>query len=114
MRNLAPSLRWGAALGVVLAMQAAPASAQELVVWHDLGDNGINWFDELNTLFQETHPDVTITSVSYPTDQWYGRVIAAINTDTAPDLIYNNYERVIRIENQTDRLLRPVRHPGWH
>jgi hypothetical protein len=39
---------------------------------------------------------------SFPTDQWFGRVIGAINTDTAPDLIFNNYERVIRIQTQTD------------
>ncbi|MEL6103531.1 MAG: extracellular solute-binding protein [Pseudomonadota bacterium] len=83
---------------------ATPTFAEELVVWHDLGDNGIAWFEQLSELYQAENPDVTITSVSYPTDQWFGRVIAAINTDTAPDLIYNNYERVIRIENQTDRI----------
>ena len=81
------------------------AGATELVVWHDLGDNGIAWFEALNEIYSAQNPDVTVTSVSYPTDQWYGRVIAAINTDTAPDLIYNNYERVIRIQNQTERVM---------
>ncbi|MBO6636953.1 MAG: extracellular solute-binding protein [Roseitalea sp.] len=83
---------------------ASPAIAEELVVWHDLGDNGIAWFEALNELYQAENPDVTITSVSFPTDQWFGKVIAALNTNTAPDLIYNNYERVIRIENQTDKV----------
>lgn len=83
---------------------ATSASAQELVIWHDLGDNGINWFEAVGAEFAKEHPGVTVTSVSYPTDQWYGRVISAVNTDTAPDLIYNNYERVIRIETQTERL----------
>ncbi|MFI5015445.1 MAG: extracellular solute-binding protein [Hyphomicrobiales bacterium] len=32
-------------------------------------------------------------------------MIAAINTDTAPDLIYNNYERVIRIASQTGKVM---------
>ena len=84
---------------------ASPALSQELTIWHDLGDNGIAWFDRLGEEFAKTHPGVTVTSLSYPTDQWFGRVIAAINTDTAPDLIYNNYERVIRIEDQTERVM---------
>jgi multiple sugar transport system substrate-binding protein len=88
----------------VAASLATGAIAQELVVWHDLGDNGIAWFEAMGEEFAKEHPGVTVTSVSYPTDQWFGRVIGAINTDTAPDLIYNNYERVIRIENQTERL----------
>ncbi len=84
---------------------AGMANAEELVIWHDLGDNGINWFQAAGEEFAKTHPGVTVTSVSYPTDQWFGRVISSINTDTAPDLIYNNYERVIRIETQTERLM---------
>jgi ABC-type glycerol-3-phosphate transport system substrate-binding protein len=37
-------------------------------------------------------------------------VIGAINTNSAPDLIFNNYERVIRIQTQTNRVMdmRPV------
>lgn len=100
-RKIKTLLLAGAASTVLMA---SAASSQELVVWHDLGDNGIAWFQELSDLYAADHPGVTITSVSFPTDQWFARVIAAINTDTAPDLIYNNYERVIRIENQTDRI----------
>ncbi|WP_319529813.1 extracellular solute-binding protein [uncultured Cohaesibacter sp.] len=87
------------------ASLAQSAYSQELVIWHDLGDNGIKWFEEAGAEFAKENPGVTITSISYPTDQWFGRVISAINTNTAPDLIYNNYERVIRIETQTDFLM---------
>ncbi len=98
--------KWLPAASAALLMSAATAaSAETLVVWHDLGDNGINWFNELNELYQKENPDITIESVSFPTDQWFGKVIAAINTDSAPDLIYNNYERVIRIQNQTGKVM---------
>ncbi len=81
------------------------AQAQTLTVWHDLGDNGVKWFNELNELYKKTNPAITLNSVSYPTDQWFGRVIAAINTGSPPDLIFNNYERVIRIQNQTSKVM---------
>jgi multiple sugar transport system substrate-binding protein len=86
------------------------AKAQELVVWHDLGDNGVKWFQALSTEFAKTRPGVTVRSINYPTDQWFGRSISAINTNSAPDLIFNNYERVIRVADQTNKLvdLRPV------
>lgn len=87
-----------------------PAKAQQLTVWHDLGDNGIAWFQRIGEEFAKQRPGVTVRSLSFPTDQWFGRVIGAINTDTAPDLIFNNYERVIRVQSQTNRILdlRPV------
>ena len=81
------------------------AAAQELVVWHDLGENGIKWFQVLSSEFAKTRPGVTVRSISYPTEQWFGRAISALNTNTAPDLIYNNYERVIRVEDQTKKLM---------
>ncbi len=92
------------------ALVLGHASAQELVVWHDLGDNGIKWFQTLSAEFAKTRPGVTVKSVSYPTDQWFGRSISALNTDTAPDLLFNNYERVIRVADQTGKLmdLKPV------
>ena len=92
----------GAAVGLLLA--AAPVRAQELTVWHDLGDSGTQWFERLGAEFAKTHPGVTVKASSFPTDQWFGRVISAINTDTAPDLIFNNYERVIRIQTQTGKV----------
>ena len=86
------------------------ASAQELVVWHDLGDNGIKWFQAMSAEFAKARPGVSVKSINYPTDQWFGRSILALNTDTAPDLLFNNYERVIRVADQTSILmdLRPV------
>ena len=102
MRTVNSMLAGAAALALCAT---GSAQAEELVIWHDLGDNGIAWFKAAGEEFAKVHPDVTITSISFPTDQWFGRVISAINTDTAPDLIYNNYERVIRIETQTERLM---------
>jgi multiple sugar transport system substrate-binding protein len=94
---------------------AAPAAARaqtttQLVVWHDMGEPGTKWFNDVSAAFEQAHPGVTIRAISYPTDQWFGRVVGAINTDTAPDLIFNNYERVIRIANQTGKVmdLKPV------
>ena len=91
-------------------LAAGPAPAQQLTVWHDLGEPGSKWFGQMAEAFAATHPGVTLRSTSYPTDQWFGRVIGAINTDTAPDLVFNNYERVIRVAAGTGRLmeLKPV------
>ena len=96
------------ALGATLLINGV--SAQELVVWHDLGENGITWFQKLSAEFAKQRPGVTVKSISYPTDQWFGRAISSINTDTAPDLLFNNYERVIRVADQTGKLmdLKPV------
>lgn len=99
-------------VGLVAAglLAMAPAKAQQLTIWHDLGDNGIAWFQRMGEEFARTRPGVTIRTQSFPTEQWFGRVIGAINTDSAPDLIFNNYERVIRVQSQTNRLvdMRPV------
>jgi multiple sugar transport system substrate-binding protein len=100
--------------GLVAAGLAMPAIARAqgatLTIWHDLGENGVNWFERMGRAFAEVRPGVTIRSQSFPTDQWFGRVIGAINTNSAPDLIFNNYERVIRIQTQTSRVMdmRPV------
>lgn len=98
------------AAAAATALLMGQAQAQEIVVWHDLGENGIKWFQAMGAEFAKQRPGVTVKSVSYPTDQWFGRSISALNTDTAPDLIYNNYERVIRVSDQTNKLmdLRPV------
>jgi ABC-type glycerol-3-phosphate transport system substrate-binding protein len=99
-----------AALPLALPAIARADDPTQLVVWHDMGDPGTKWWNEISAAFAETHPGVSIRAISYPTDQWFGRVVGAINTDTAPDLIFNNYERVIRIANQTGKVmdLRPA------
>jgi ABC-type glycerol-3-phosphate transport system substrate-binding protein len=88
-----------------VALSGATAKAQELAIWHDLGDNGNAWFQKAGEAFAKTRPGVSIKPSSFPTDQWFGRVIGAINTDSAPALIYNNYERVIRIQSQTGKVM---------
>lgn len=95
---------------VMLLLGLGSSKAQELTIWHDLGDNGVKWFDAVGQAFAKTHPGVTVKSISYPTDQWFGRCIGAINTNTAPDLIFNNYERVIRVATQTKKItdLKPL------
>lgn len=96
-----------AVLGGLLALTlflSGPLAAQQLTVWHDGGENGTKLFAEMGALFAKTHAGVSVRATNYPTDQWYGRVTAALNTDTAPDLIFNNYERVIRIVDQTGRV----------
>jgi ABC-type glycerol-3-phosphate transport system substrate-binding protein len=101
----------GGAVVAALSLPAvARAQAATLTVWHDLGDNGIAWFNRMGEAFAQQRPGVTIRSQSFPTDQWFGRVIGAINTNSAPDLIFNNYERVIRIQSQTSKVMdmRPV------
>jgi len=82
-------------------VSAAPVT---ITIWHDQGDKGVVWFNELAAVYQQTNPNVKIESVSYPTQQWIEKSIAAINTNTAPDIIFNNYERVIKVEDQTGKI----------
>jgi ABC-type glycerol-3-phosphate transport system substrate-binding protein len=102
------SMAGGLAAALIAASTAV--QAQQLTIWHDLGDNGVAWFERAGAEFAKTRPGVSVRSISYPTDQWFGRVISGINTNTAPDLIFNNYERVIRIQQQTGKVmdLKPV------
>lgn len=98
------------AAAAALFLGTGAAQAQQLTVWHDLGDNGGRWFAALAEAFAKENPGVTLRATNYPTDQWFGRSIAALNTDTAPDLLFNNYERVIRVAAQTGKVmdLKPV------
>lgn len=97
--------RQGAALAAAsLLARPAIAQAATLTIWHDLGDNGVNWFNRVAEAFAKVRPNTTVRSLSFPTDQWFGRVIGAINTGSPPDLIFNNYERVIRIQSQTSKV----------
>jgi ABC-type glycerol-3-phosphate transport system substrate-binding protein len=94
-----------AGMVAALGLASTQAAAQQLTIWHDLGDNGTKWLAQVADEFARTHPGVTLRPTSFPTDQWFGRVIGALNTDTAPDLIFNNYERVIRVANQTGKVM---------
>ena len=92
-------------LAVSGILSVSTLHAQELAIWHDMGDNGNAWFQKAGEAFAKSHPGVSIKPASFPTDQWFGRVIGAINTDSAPALIFNNYERVIRIQSQTGKVM---------
>lgn len=107
-RVLLGGLAWGGLCAPFL--RRASAQNRTLQVWHDLGENGTKWFAEVATAFAAQEAGVLVRAVSYPTDQWFSRSIGALNTDTGPDLLFNNYERVIRVANQTGKIadLRPV------
>jgi ABC-type glycerol-3-phosphate transport system substrate-binding protein len=94
----------GAALAGVALARPAVAQAATITVWHDLGDNGVAWFNRVGEAFARVRPGTTVRSLSFPTDQWFGRVIGAINTGSPPDIIFNNYERVIRVQSQTSKV----------
>ena len=103
--RMVPRRRWLAWLVGFMLLGGGVARAQELTIWHDLGDNGTKWFAAAGEAFAKIHPGVTLRAISYPTEQWFGRCIGAINTGTSPDLIYNNYERVIRVAAQTHKIM---------
>lgn len=94
-----------AALALCLVSALSAQGTVTLTVWHDQGDKGVAWFNEMAAAYQKTRPNVKIESVTYPTQQWIEKSIAAINTNTAPDIIFNNYERVIKVEDQTGKIL---------
>lgn len=89
------------ALACVLSLAA---SAEELVIWHDKGDDGIKMIEEMSAIYAKENPGVTIKSLSFPTEQWFSKVIAALNTNTAPDIIFNDDSRIVRIQQTTGKL----------
>ncbi|MEO1225876.1 MAG: ABC transporter substrate-binding protein, partial [Pseudomonadota bacterium] len=89
---------------VAALMAANAATAQELVIWHDKGDDGLAMIEEMSALFEAQHPGVTVTSLSYPTEQWFNRSIAGLNTNTGPDILFNDNNRIATIQQSTGRL----------
>lgn len=89
---------------IALFTTLSAAHALELVIWHDKGDDGVKMFKEIGDLFQKQNPTVTIRSLSFPTDQWFSRSIAAINTATGPDLIFNDNFRNAIVQQSTNKL----------
>lgn len=83
---------------------ANAAGAEELVIWHDKGDDGIRMIEQMAAIYAKTNPGVTIKSLSFPTEQWFSKVIAALNTNTAPDIIFNDDSRIVRIQQTTGKL----------
>jgi len=97
-------LRWTALAMVVALLAAAPARAQQLIVWHDKGDDGVRMIQQMGELYAKDHPGITFRSVSMPTDQWFSRSIAALNTNTAPDVLFNDGFLLVQIQQQTKKL----------
>ena len=100
----------GLGLATLSAIVALSVHAEELVIWHDKGDDGLKMIEEMSELFSKDRPDVTVRSVSFPTEQWFSKVIAALNTNTAPDIIFNDDTRIVTIQQRTGKLsdLTPV------
>ena len=80
------------------------AFAQELVIWHDKADPGIAMIEQMAAIYRRDHPAVTIRSISMPTEQWVQRTIAALNTNTAPDVIFNDNDRMVEVQRSTGKL----------
>ncbi len=94
-----PSLLVLACLGSSIA-----ARAQQLVIWHDKGDDGIRMVQAMAEQFTKDHPGITVKSVSMPTDQWFSRSTAALNTGTSPDILFNDGFRLVQLQQQTHKL----------
>ena len=95
-------LPWLALLAACLT--ASAAAAQEITIWHDKGDDGIHMIQQMAERYKVAHPGVTIKSVSMPTDQWFSRSIAALNTGTSPDILFNDNARIVQIQQSTGKL----------
>ena len=95
----------GLALAMIGALlMPAPSWAQQLIVWHDKGDDGVRMIQQMGELYAKDHPGITFRSVSMPTDQWFSRSIAALNTNTAPDVLFNDGFLLVQIQQQTKKL----------
>jgi len=60
--------------------------------------------EQISKIYGETHPGVTIRSISFPTEQWFSKTIAAVNTNTAPDIIFNDDSRIVTIQQRTGKV----------
>jgi multiple sugar transport system substrate-binding protein len=97
-------LRWAALALVGALLAGAPTRAQQLTIWHDKGDDGIRMIQRMAELYAKSHPGITIRSLSMPTDQWFSRSIASLNTNTAPDILFNDGFLLVQIQQQTKKL----------
>jgi len=82
----------------------SPSLATDLVIWHDKGDAGIKIFKEIGDLYHKVDPDVTVKSQSFPTDQWFARSTAGLQTGTGPDLLFNDNYRLAKLQQITGKL----------
>ncbi len=102
MRNLLNGGSLGLVAGLLLA--AGSAQATDLVIWHDKGDDGLAMIDAMAAEFKKTHPDVDVRSITMPTEQWISKSIAAVNTGTGPDVLFNDNNRLATVQQSTGKL----------
>jgi multiple sugar transport system substrate-binding protein len=76
----------------------------KLTIWHDKGEKGLNIFTEIGNMFTEKYPNVTIESVSFPSQEFIDKSIATLNTNSAPDIFFNDWHRLIPVEQQSSKL----------
>ena len=88
---------------VMVAMTSA--RAQEILIWHDKGDDGLKMIDQMAALYKRDHPGITVKSLSMPTDQWFSRSIAGLNTGTAADILFNDNTRLVQVQQSTGKLV---------
>src|SRR5258708_40295687 len=100
--------------GLALALLAGLpglAAAQELMIWHDKGDDGLHMIEQMAALYKQDHPAVVVKSLSMPTEKGFSRSIAALNTNTAPDILLNDNNRIAQMQQTTGKP--PDRHPQF-
>lgn len=93
---------------LLMCLAAAPmagARAQEITIWHDKGDDGLKMIEQMAALYQREHPGISIKSLSMPTDQWFSRSIAGLNTGTAADILFNDNTRLVQVQASTGKLV---------
>lgn len=95
--------RWLTTLAVLM-LSVGSVRAQDLVMWHDKGDDGVRMVERMAELYRAENPGVRVRSLSFPTEQWISRSIAALNTNTAPDLLFNDNSRIVLVQQTTRRL----------
>jgi len=86
--------------------QPAPDSDEDitLTLWQDNGDVGLEMFTAIGELFKQEHPNVSIEIVSVPSDQFNAKCMAAITTNTSPDIFWNDWGYMIPLEQHTGGL----------
>jgi ABC-type glycerol-3-phosphate transport system substrate-binding protein len=93
-----------AALALATTAGVSLAHAQEIMIWHDKGEDGLRMIEQMAELYKKEKPGVTVKSISMPTEQWFSRSIAAVNTGTGPDILFNDNARIVQIQQSTGKL----------
>src|SRR5262245_6881317 len=60
--------------------------------------------EQVAQAYKKTHPGVTVRSISMPTEQWFSRSIAALNSGSSPDILFNDNSRIVQIHQSTGKL----------